>query len=76
MRSGTGAGIGQKSGYYGSVNLDTNFGGWTGQTSTDGAHSHTATAAGTIAGASNSVYGKSSTVQPKALFLNYIIRYK
>ncbi len=50
---------------------------WSGSLSYTGNHSHTFTAKGTIgnASANQAVYGKSSTVQPKALFLNYIIRY-
>ncbi len=50
---------------------------WSGSLSYTGNHSHTFTAKGTIgnASANQAVYGKSSTVQPKALCLNYIIRY-
>lgn len=42
------------------------------------AHSHSITASGTINNASvqNAIYGKSTTVQPKALCLHYIIKYK
>lgn len=47
-------------------------------TSSVGAHTHTFVATGTIdnASAHNNVYGKSTTVQPAAVCLNYIIRYK
>lgn len=47
-------------------------------TSSEGSHYHSITAAGTINNASvqNAIYGKSTTVQPKALCLHYIIKYK
>lgn len=50
---------------------------WAGSLSYQGNHSHTFTAKGTIDNASSdqAVYGKSSTVQPKSLCLNYIIKY-
>lgn len=46
-------------------------------TSTTGSHTHTFTAKGSIgkASANNAIYGASTTVQPKALCLNYIIKY-
>lgn len=50
---------------------------WSGSLSYAGNHSHTFTAKGTIgnASANQAVYGKSTTVQPKSMYLNYIIRY-
>lgn len=46
-------------------------------TSTAGSHQHTYTTAGTIdkASAHNSTYGANSTVQPKSLCVNYLIKY-
>lgn len=48
------------------------------KTTAVGAHTHTFVANGTIdmASAHNNVYGKSTTVQPAAVALNFIIRYK
>lgn len=59
------------------INFDTNNATWTGELSYAGNHSHKFTAKGTIGNASDNqaTYGKSSTVQPKALMLNYIIKY-
>lgn len=52
--------------------------GWSGSSSEVGNHSHAFTAKGTLdnASAHNSVYGKSTTVQPAAVAMNYVIRYK
>lgn len=57
--------------------FDTNNATWTGELSYAGNHSHKFTAKGTIgnASANQATYGKSTTVQPKALMVNYIIRY-
>lgn len=51
---------------------------WSGSSSSVGSHSHSFTAKGTIdnASAHNSVYGKSTTIQPASVCLNYVIRYK
>ena len=51
---------------------------WSGATSEVGTHYHSITAKGTLdnASAHNSTYGKSTTVQPASVCLNYIIRYK
>lgn len=47
-------------------------------TSSDGSHYHTITLTGSIDNASkhNSIYGKSTTVQPNSLCIHYIIKYK
>ncbi len=48
------------------------------KTTSVGAHTHTFVANGTLdnASAHNNIYGKSTTVQPASVCLNYIIRYK
>lgn len=48
------------------------------KTTSVGAHTHTFVAKGTLdnASAHNNIYGKSTTVQPASVCLNYIIRYK
>lgn len=61
------------------------FNGTPSGTITGGSHSHTVTAAGTISGGShshtvglsdsNTIYGKSETVQPASVCVNYIIKY-
>lgn len=48
---------------------------WTGSTNDPGNHSHSVTASGTISSTSGDVYG-GSIVQPKAIVLRYIIKYK
>lgn len=75
------AGSGYKSvdgdgGYYGAIEMDTDQGGWTGSTSDPGTHRHTVTAAGTISTITGSMYNLTSIVQPNALCLQYIIKYK
>lgn len=52
--------------------------GWSGNSSEVGNHTHSFTAKGNLDNASkhNNVYGKSTTVQPASICLNYIIRYK
>lgn len=63
-------------GYYGTVEMDTDKGGWTGSTSDPGTHRHQVTAKGTISTITGTMYNSTSTVQPKALMLRYIIKYK
>lgn len=63
-------------GGYGYVALDTNQGGWTGESSKDENHSHSFTAAGTVgkASAKISMYG-GTTVQPQSICMQYLIKY-
>lgn len=53
----------------------TASGGWSGNTNDPGSHSHSVTASGTISSTSGDVYG-GSVVQPKAIVMRYIIKYK
>lgn len=63
--------------HFGTIQLDASQG-WVGASSQVGNHSHTFTPKGTLdnASAHNSVYGKSTTVQPAAVAMNYVIRYR
>ena len=67
-----GAGYESNTGYN-TLSFDTNSGGWTGATSSDGAHTHSFTT-GSNTGV-NAIYGASSTVQPPAMIGMLIIKY-
>lgn len=70
-----GTSFGGNNGAHFNWNLKSDSGTWTGKTNDPGNHSHSVTASGTIASTSGDVYG-GSIVQPKAIVLRYIIKYK